>query len=153
MGKSVYVYGHDKATKPLDDFALKADGVVLQTLTSQALAFGDFTDNGDATGYIDITTKLPANAIPLGWKAVISEGFANDTSATMQVGIENDLDKFSGATTASCFTAATVGAPSNNDALLSASEQTVRVTVTGAADFTSINAGSMVVYLYYLVMG
>lgn len=41
----------------------------------QALAIADFTDV-DTTGYVDLAVQLPAGAIPLGWKAVVSAGFA-----------------------------------------------------------------------------
>lgn len=156
MGKRVYVYGQSEATIPKSDFVLKADveadGAHVQSIVSQSLVFGDFTDNADATGYVDITTILPGLAIPLGWKAVISAGFAGNTTAVMQVGIAGDLNKFSGATTASCLYAAVVAAPANNDALLSATAETIRVTVTGGTDFTAITAGSMVVTLYYVQM-
>ena len=152
MSKQVYMYGSVKKTKPLDDFVLFADDVHLKSITSQTLDFDDFTDNTNTTGYIDITTKLPALAVPIAWKAVVSTGFTGDTTATMQVGVSGDLDKFSGVTTNSCLAAGTVGAMALNSVALSSSEQTVRVTVTGAADFTSITAGSMVVTLYYLQM-
>jgi len=111
-------------------------------------------DNADATGYIDFDTKLPANAIVVGWKAVVSEGFAGDTTATCQIGVAGDLDKYSGVVTASVLAAATVGAPGNTDSELAVTEQTVRVTVTGGADFTSIvtaDNGAMVVSLYYFL--
>lgn len=118
---------------------------------SQSVAFGDFTDNTDATGYVDLTPKLPAGAIPLGFKAIVSVGFANDTSAAIQVGISSDLDRFSLNTDQSVLTAASVGSLPATDAVDGMNaEQTVRVTVTGGADFTSINAGVMVVYVYYL---
>lgn len=128
--------------------------VFLNKLESQALAIAGFTDNANATGYIDIDVDLPANAIVVGWKAVVSEGFAGDTTAVMQVGIAGDLNKYSGVTTVSCLAAATVGAMGNTDSAMVTAAQTVRVTVTGGADFTSIvtNAtGAMVVNLYYFL--
>lgn len=152
MSKQVYMYGSVKKTKPLDDFVLFADDVHLKSITSQELAIGDFTDNTNTTGYIDITTKLPALAVPVAWKAVVSAGFTGDTTAVMQVGVSGDLDKFSGVTTNSCLAAGTVGAMALNNVALSSAEQTVRVTVTGASDFGLITAGSMVVTLYYLQM-
>jgi len=125
--------------------------VFLNKLVSQTLAIGDFTDNSDATGYVDLDTQLPANAIVAGWKAAISTGFAGDTSAVMQVGIAGDLNKYSGVTTVSCLAAATVGALGNTDSAMVTAAQTVRVTVTGSSDFGSISAGEMVVSLYYFL--
>jgi len=129
----------------------KCSQVFLNKLESQTLEIADFTDNGDATGYIDIDTDLPANAIVVGWKSVISEGFTGDTTAVMQVGIAGDLDKYSGITTVSCLAAATVGALGNTDNALATTAQTPRVTVTGASDFGLITAGAMVVSLYYFL--
>ncbi len=132
----------------------KCRNVFLNKLESQNLAIADFTDNADATGYIDIDVDLPANAIVVGWKAVVTEGFAGDTTAVMQVGVAGDLDKYSEVTTASCLAAATVGGLGNIDTVMATTAQTVRVTVTGGADFTSIvtNAtGAMVVSLYYFL--
>jgi len=125
--------------------------VFLNKLESQILAIADFTDNGDATGYIDIDTDLPANAIVIGWKAVILTGFTGDTTAIMQVGIAGDLNKYSGITSVSCLTATTVGALGNTDNALAITSQTPRVTVTGGSDFGLISAGSMIVSLYYFL--
>ena len=152
MGERIRTVLGNVNSRPLSAFVMVEDDTHMKSVVSQVLAFDDFTDNEDATGYVDVTAKLPALAIPLGWKAVVSEGFTGDTTAVMQVGIEGDLDKFSGVATASCLAAATVAAPANNDALLSATEETIRVTVTGGAGFGAITAGAMVVTLYYMQM-
>ncbi len=119
---------------------------------SESMAFGDFTDNTDTTGFYDfVSSTLPAGAIPLGFKAIVSTGFTGDTTAVIQVGIAGDLDRFSLNTDQSVLAAASVGslpATDGADGLDAAS--TPRVTVTGGADFTSISAGVMVVYVYYL---
>jgi hypothetical protein len=128
--------------------------VFLNKLVSQSLLIADFTDNTNTTGYIDIDVDLPANAIVVGWKAVVTEGFAGDTTAVMQVGIAGDLNKYSGVATASCLAAGTVGALGNTDSTMATTAQTVRVTVTGTADFTSIVSaanGIMTVSLYYFI--
>lgn len=123
----------------------------VKQLQSQVLEIADFTDNTDTTGYIDFSAQLPAGAIVLGWKADITDGFTGDTTAVMEVGISGSLDDFSAITTASCLTdasekrVASKAATSHVD-----SATTARVTVTGAADFTSITAGKMRVTLYYL---
>jgi len=126
----------------------------LNKLESQDLFIADFTDGASTSGYIDIDVDLPANAIVVGWKAVVSGAFAGDTTAVISVGISGDTDKYSGVTTASCFTAATVGAMGNTDSAMVTAAQTVRVTVTGGADFTSIvtdAGGAMKVSLYYFI--
>lgn len=117
---------------------------------SQSVAFGDFTDV-DATGYVDLTPTLPADAIPLGCKFDVTTGFTGDTTAVVQAGIDGDLDRFTLNVDQSVLAVATVGSLPATDAAdgLNAAS-TVRVTVTGGADFTSISAGVMVVYVYYL---
>lgn len=123
-------------------------GVITETV-----AFGDFTDNTDTTGYVDLSEDLPAGAIPLGWKAVVATGFTGDTTAVIQVGVSGDLDRFSAVTDQSVLAAATKGASAlgQSDCLDGiAAAQTPRVTVTGGADFGSITAGEMTVSLYYL---
>ena len=120
---------------------------------SKSAAYGDFTDNEDTTGYLDFDDDLPAGAIPLGWKAVVATGFTGDTTAVAQVGVAGDLDRFSAVTDQSVLGAGTVGASAlgRSDCLDGiAAAQTPRITVTGAADFSSISAGQMTVYLYYL---
>ena len=121
------------------------------SVTSQSVAFGDFTDNTDATGFVDLTTALPAGAIPIGTKFVVSTGFTGDTTAIVQAGVAGTLDMFTENTDQSVLAAATVGStptPDCADGMNAA--KTIRVTVTGGADFTSISAGVMVVYVYYL---
>ena len=150
MGKVAY---NDKVITTNANAYRNCRDVFLNKLESQTLAIADFTDV-DTTGYIDLDTTLPANAIVVGWKAVVSEGFAGDTSAVCQVGIEGDLNKYSGVTTASVLAAATVGALGNTDTALATTAQTVRVTVTGAANFTTIvtaDNGAMVITLYYFL--
>ncbi|MEE9451091.1 MAG: DUF2190 family protein [Ignavibacteriaceae bacterium] len=120
------------------------------SVTSQSVAFGDFTDV-DTTGYVDLDTDMPAGAIPIGCKFVVSTGFTGDTTAIVQAGIAGTLDMFTENTDQSVLAAATVGStptPDCADGMNAA--KTIRVTVTGGADFTSISAGVMVVYVYYL---
>lgn len=120
-------------------------------LVSQSLAFGDFTDNLDTTGFIDFTSgTIPVGSIITGWKAVVSTGFTNDTTAVIQVGIDGDEDAYSADVAQSVLAAGTVGsAPLAAEAFVGA-EATPRVTVTGGSDFTSINAGIMVVTIAYV---
>ena len=122
----------------------------------QAIAIAGFTDNaGTATGYIDLADELPAGAIPLGWLFVGTGAFAGDSSAVMQVGEDGgDLDRFGEIIDQSVFAAATVGSRANVQSCDDMdAAQTIRVTVTGGADFTSIvtdGNGAGTLYVYYL---
>jgi hypothetical protein len=116
---------------------------------TQTVAFGDFTDNTDPTGYIDLTTKLPAGSLVVGWRAVVTTGFTGDTTAVVQVGKAGSLAAYSTVTSGSVLAAATVGSASVLATSFEGAETTVRVTVTGGADFTSISAGEMTITVFY----
>lgn len=117
---------------------------------SETVAFDDFTDV-DTTGYVDMSTDIPAGAIVLGWRADVTEGFASDTTAVMQVGVEGDVDAFSADTTQSVLTDDSVAMSASLAATAACTTATTpRITVTGAADFTSIDAGEMTVEIFYL---
>jgi len=134
-------------------FAAIAGGRI-DRLTSQSLAYGDFTDNADATGYIDFTTgNLPEGAIVLGWKADVTEGFTGDTSATLKVGKNGGLDAYTADTTKSCFAVDIVRSAAIAAQTAVDDDTTPRVTVTGASDFGNISAGAMTVTIYYLDTG
>jgi hypothetical protein len=122
----------------------------VKKVVSQSLDHAAFTDNGDATGYIDITTQIPANSIVLGWKAVVSEGFAGDTTAVIQVGVDGTLDKYSASTAESVLAPGTVGSSVKAGNVFEPALKTVRVTVTGGADWGNITAGTMVVTVFVM---
>lgn len=117
---------------------------------SQVLDIGDFTDNGDATGYIDFTSgTIPAGSIVVGWKAVVATGFTGDTTAVVEVGISGDTDAYGEDTAQSVLGAGTVGSAARALEAFVGSAATPRVTVTGGADFGNISAGQMTVTVYY----
>ncbi len=121
------------------------------SVTSQSVAFGDFTDNTNATGYVDLTTAMPAGAVPIATKFVVSTGFTGDTTAIVQAGIAGTLDMFTENTDQSVLAAATVGSTPTPDCADGMNAvKTIRVTVTGGSDFGAITAGVMVVFVYYL---
>jgi len=54
----------------------------IEVIESNILNLSDFTNGTDATGYIDVDTKLPVGAIPLGWKIQTVIGFATTAEFT-----------------------------------------------------------------------
>lgn len=121
-------------------------------IIEQTVAFGEFTDVA-AHGYIDLDELLPQGAVVLGWRCRVLTGFTNDTTAIVEVGISGSTSQFSADTAQPVLAAGIVGAAS-----LAASSGdsapagvAVRVTVTGGSNFTSINAGEMIVTLWYLL--
>ncbi|MDP6546119.1 MAG: hypothetical protein QGH60_19235 [Phycisphaerae bacterium] len=124
--------------------------VSARKLVSQALDVGDFTDNGDATGYVDFTSgTIPAGSIVIGFKAVVTTGFTGDTTAVIEVGVSGDTDAYSEDTAQSVLGAGTVGSAAGALDAFVGSASTPRVTVTGAGDWGNISAGSMTVTIYY----
>lgn len=144
--------GSSATTAYLELNAPRPSGNRIPSIKSDVLDHADFTDNGDATGYIDVdTADLPAGALPQGWKIAVTEGFTGDTTAVVQVGVAGDLDRFSAVTDQSVLATGTVGSIANTDAADGiAAAQTIRITVTGGADWGSIAAGKLQLELFYL---
>lgn len=119
---------------------------------AETMLIGGFTDNTNTTGYKDFATALPEGAQVLGWQVDVRTGFTGDTTAVVQVGVAGNLDRFSALTTVSVLAANVLGAqaPAATDNTYLDADTTVRVTVTGGADFTSIVAGEMDVRMLYI---
>jgi hypothetical protein len=119
---------------------------------TQTVGFADFTDGLGTSGTIDLTVgTIPAGATFLYSAVTAVTGFAGDTSAVLIIGDGTDHDRYNTGTINVFATAAAgvaAGAPSG--VVYHDAAKTVKLTVTGAADFTSINAGSVTVELYYL---
>ncbi len=136
--------------------AAKADKTGAQVVKSisQDVAVGDFTDNDPGTtGYIDLTTPVPIHSIVLGWKANVTAGFTGDTSALFQVGASGALDRFTADATNDGFGISKFGSASVAATSYTKAATTIRVTVTGASDFTSIKTaanGAATITVYYV---
>lgn len=120
---------------------------------SQAVTVAEFTDNTNATGYIDLSTQIPANSVVLGWKANVTSGFAGDTTAVIELGRTGALTDFSADTAQSVLGVGKVGSASVAATSYTTAATTVRVTVTGGADFTTIktaNTAAATITVYYL---
>ena len=118
----------------------------------ETVLYSAFTDGGSTVGTFDLTLgTIPAGATFLFAAVTAITGFANDTSAIMTIGDGTDVDRYNTSTANIFATAAagiSCGAPSGvqyHDAV-----KTPKLTVTTNADFTSVNAGSVTVELFYL---
>ena len=118
-------------------------------MVSQILDYASFTDNGDASGYIDLGGAIPAGSIVTGWKAIVATGFTGDSTAVIEVGVSGDTDAFSADTAQSALVAGTVGSAAKEALAFVGADSTPRVTVTGGSDFGNISAGSMTLTVYY----
>ena len=130
--------------------ALNAAGANTVKQISQVITRAGMTDGTSTSGYIDLTDIVPAGSIVLGWKAVTTTAFTGDTTAVMTVGISGGTSNFSALTTASVFGAGTVASAAVAATAHCAADTTVRVTVTGTADFTSITQGAARVTVFYI---
>ncbi len=119
---------------------------------SETVGFAAFTDGLGAVGTYVMTVSLPAKSIFLYSKVKVPAGFAGNVSAVLTIGDGSDVDRYNTGTPSVFTTAANgieMGAPSGTRYHATAMA-TVTLTVTGATDFTAINAGSIAVSLYYL---
>jgi hypothetical protein len=123
----------------------------------QWVSYDEFTDGAGASGTKTLAKQIPAGSLVLGSKITVTEGFAGDTTAVVDLGDGSDADLFSQAT----FNVLAVLAGQVRGADIAASgagrgivalnaDTTITVTVTGGADFGAITAGRMYVEVFYL---
>ena len=116
---------------------------------SQTVDRDNFTDNGDATGYIDLPTDLPKGAHLYVHEHKVLTGYIGDTTAVYQLGVDGDLDRFSIVTTGSVFADGDIRVcqPAGNG--YCDADTTMRLTVTGGSDFGAITAGRSQITAFY----
>lgn len=117
---------------------------------SQWIDYSDFTDSGSTTGTLTMTQTLPAGSFYIGLKASVKTGFTGDTTCTLKAGKTSGEDEFTDGTTVNIYTAADVGQEGEAPLEYLGSATTVYLVATGAADWTSVSAGKMLVELFYL---
>lgn len=122
------------------------------TKFSETVAFDAFTDGGGTSGTYDITAStIPVGATFLYAAITAVTGFAGDTSAVVTIGDGTDADRYNTGTPNVFTTVANgvaLGDPSG--VRYHAAAKTITVTVTTAADFTSVSAGSLTLEFFYL---
>ena len=127
-----------------------SDTVYVKKLSAVA-AYDDFTDNLDATGTYDFASDLPAGATVIAVACTALIGFAGDTSAVMVLGDGSYDDRYMTGTP-DVFSDASggiaLGAISGAPFHLAA--KTPAIIVTSGADFSSVNAGSISLDIYYI---
>jgi hypothetical protein len=118
---------------------------------SETIGFAAFTDGGSTSGTKALATQIPVGARILGMHITALTGFIGDTSAVVIIGDGTDTDRYMTGTP-SVFTTAAAGISLGNPSGIAYHDvaKTVTVTVTSAADFTNVSAGSMTVEYFYL---
>lgn len=130
--------------------ALTLNGAQLVKKTATVL-FSQFTDGGAAVGTYNLPFTIPVGALYLGTAITNVVGFAGDTSAVLTLGDGSDADRYNAGTPnvfASAEGGVAAGVPSG--VLYHDTAKTPKITVTSAADFTSVSAGSVTIEMYYL---
>jgi hypothetical protein len=130
--------------------ALVLNGVEIKKITA-TVGFAAFTDGGAAVGTYSLGAVIPVGSVYLGTAITSVTGFAGDTSAALTIGDGTDVDRYNTSTINVFATAANgiaSGVPSG--ALYHAAQITPKLTITTAADWTSVSAGSVSLEMYYL---
>lgn len=118
----------------------------------QVIGVGDMTDNADATGEIDLTDLVPAGAVVLQTMISALTGFAGDTTAVATIGDGTDVDRYNTGTPDVFTTANHISAGVPSGVAYNLTAVTLRLTITGAADFTSIvtdGNGQVTITVFY----
>ena len=129
---------------------LQLNGIEINKI-SATVGYAAFTDGGAAVGTYSLTDVIPLGALYLGTAVTAVTGFAGDTSAAMTIGDGTDVDRYNTGTINVFATAAdgiASGIPSGS--LYHAAQVTPKITITTAADWTSVSAGSVTIEMYYI---
>lgn len=135
---------------PPDNKKLRLNGIEINKITA-TVGYAAFTDGGAAVGTYDLTEFIPAGALYLATAVTAVTGFAGDTSAAMTIGDGTDVDRYNTSTINVFATAAggiASGVPSGS--LYHAAQVTPKITITTAADWGSVSAGSVTIEMYYM---
>ena len=125
------------------------EGIALRSI-HQIISYSDFTDGGSTAGTYNMLNQIPAGSFVIGSKVNVLAGFTGDTTCTLAIGDSGDSNVYSANTTHNIYTAANnLVAQAESPPVAEASANTVLLTATGGADFTSISAGKIEVWVFY----
>jgi hypothetical protein len=114
----------------------------IQVIKSGVLTLDDFTDVA-ANGYVDLTTKLPAGAIPLAWKVTTDVGFTDTKTYTPADGTKILFTQYGSTDMILDLTGCTVIAPEDGTTI--AFTNTTNSTITDSADgFGAVDDGDLI---------
>ena len=126
-----------------------------KALTPQAVVqvvdHSEFVDGGANVGTFALDVDIPKNAEYMHTHVLVPEGFAGNTSATLQVGDGSDMDRYNtGAPSvfADAEDGINMGAPSGQTFHTAAANPVL--TITTATDWGLVTAGKLVVVTVFL---
>lgn len=125
-----------------------AKEVGLTVYEQKSIAYTEFTDGGSTAGTLTCGFTLPVGFFIE--YIILSDitGFAGDTSAALTVGDGSDADRLNASTLNVFSTLGGLygGVPSGTRVVATAFKPVI--TITSAADFTSVNAGALTLKVY-----
>lgn len=116
---------------------------------SQTVTFDQFTDGGGAVGTFDLSGVVPDKSLFIQALVTDVTRFVGDTSAVLTIGDGTDVDRYNTGTIDVFSTVSNVAAGAPSGTAVHTADETVTLTVTTAADFTSVSAGSVKVTLFF----
>lgn len=115
----------------------------IQVIKSGVLTLDDFTDAAAATGYVDLSEKLPAGAIPLAWQVTTDIGFTDIKRYTPADGTKILFTQYGSTDMILDLTGCTVITPPLNTTI--AFTNTTNSTITDSADgFAAVEDGDVI---------
>lgn len=119
-------------------------------ILSQTCALADFTDNGDATGFVDFTATIPEGSLIVGVQVEVQTVF-DGGGQLVDVGVAGDLAIF--ANDLAGGVADVVGNVVAEAEQYRSADTTVRVTITEDSDFDDYTTGEIDVKILYETAG
>ena len=118
-------------------------------LITQTFTYDEFTDGGSTSGTLELSSDIPVGAVVMQTLIDDVTGFAGDTSAVMTIGDGTDADRYNTGTPNVFTTADAISAGAVSGTAFHATAATPTITVTSAADFSSVSAGQATVTIFY----
>lgn len=115
----------------------------------QTVNYDDFTDGGATVGTLDLSDSIPIGAYFVRSFVVNVTGFAGDTSAALTIGDGTDADRYNTGAIDVFTTVDVLDCGNPAGTVYHATAKTPKLTITTAADFTSVTAGQLTVKLFY----
>ena len=121
---------------------------------AQIVKYSDLTDGGGTDGTLNMNKQIPAGSFVIGSKVTVKTAFGG-TTPTLTIGTAGDANEYGGDTTHDLSSAArnlVKAAFIGSDAGLVAEGTAIDVLLTVAedSDYGNIDAGEMLVEVYYL---
>jgi hypothetical protein len=121
----------------------------LETI-EQSVAISGFTDDGQRSGHLDLTAKIPAGSFVVGWKGTITTRFTGGVSeqTLLSVGTPADPGRFGSRRVEGV--GREIGLAPGDNARYAPVESAIRLTVEDLMDFGNIVGGALDFSLVYV---